>query len=76
MTHSTRADYVLKSAVPWYFLMSVMLLPYVLKLHCVPVRGRKLKIWHKEHIHNRDITGMNKDMTLVLNNNDADGVEK
>jgi len=26
---------------------------YFLKLTCVPVRGRKLKIWYKEHIHNR-----------------------
>jgi len=32
--------------------MSDMLLPYFLKLPCVPVRGRKLKISYKEHIHN------------------------
>ena len=24
------------------------------KLSCVPVRDRKLKIWYKEHIHNRE----------------------
>jgi len=29
-----------------------ILLPYFLKLPCVPVTGRKLKIWYKEHIHN------------------------
>jgi len=34
--------------------MSDMLLPYYLKLPCVPVRGRKLKIWYMEHIHNWD----------------------
>jgi len=34
--------------------MSDMLLPYFLKLPCVPVRGIKLKIWFKEHIHNRE----------------------
>jgi len=31
--------------------MSDMLLPYFLKFPCLPVRGRKLKIWYKEHIH-------------------------
>jgi len=25
-----------------------------LKLPCVPVRGRKLKMWYKEHIHNKE----------------------
>jgi len=34
--------------------MSDMLLPYFLKLPCVPVRGKKLKTWFKEHIHNRE----------------------
>jgi len=34
--------------------MSDMLLPYFLKLPCVPVRGRKFKIWYEEHIHNRE----------------------
>jgi len=53
-THSTRADYMFKSAVPWHYFMSDMLLPYFLKLPFVPVRGRKLKIWYKEHIHNRE----------------------
>jgi len=50
-TQSTCASYMLKSAVPWYYFMSDMKL---LKLSCVPVRGRKLKIWYKEHIHNRE----------------------
>jgi len=54
VTPSTRADYMLKPAVPWYYFMSDMLLPYFLKLPCVPVRGIKLKIWFKEHIHNRE----------------------
>ena len=54
MTQSTCAVYILKSTVPWYCFMSDMLLPYFLKLPCVPVRGRKLKIWYKEHIHNRE----------------------
>jgi len=34
--------------------MSGMLLPYVLKLPGVTVRGRKLKIWYKQQIHNRE----------------------
>jgi len=54
MTQSTWAKYMLKSAVPWYYFMSDILLPYFFKLPCVPVRGRKLKIWYKEHIHNRE----------------------
>lgn len=54
MMHSTCADYMLKSAIPWYYFMSDMLLPYFLKLPCVPVRGKKLKIWYKEHIHNME----------------------
>jgi len=54
MTQSTRANYMLKSAVPRYYFMSDMLLPYFFNLTCVPVRGRKLKIWYKEHIHNRE----------------------
>ena len=54
ITQSTCANYMLKSAVPWYYFMSDMLLPYFLKLPCVPVRGRKLKIWYKEHTHNRE----------------------
>ena len=53
MTQSTCADYMLKSAVLWYYFTLDMLLPYFLKLPCVPVRGRKLKIQYKEHIHNR-----------------------
>ena len=74
MTQFTCADYMLISAVPWYYIMSDMLLPYFLKPLCVPVRGRKLKIWYKEHIHSRGTTGMNKDMPLILNNNHASGV--
>jgi len=31
-----------------------MLLPYFFKLSFIPVRGRKLKIRYKEHIHNRE----------------------
>ena len=54
MTQSTCANYMLKSAVPWYYLMSDTLLPYFLELPCVPVWGKKLKIWFKEHIHNRE----------------------
>ena len=54
VTPSTHADYMLKSGVPWYYFMSDMLLTYFLKLPCVPVRGRKLKIWFKEHIHSRE----------------------
>ena len=54
--------------------MSDMLLPYFLKLPCVPVRGRKLKIWYKEHSHNREYNWVNKDMPLILNNNHAVGV--
>ena len=73
MTQSTCANYMLKSAVPWYYFMSDML-SYFLKLPCVPVRGRKLKIWYKEHIHNRDTTEMNKDVPLIVNNNHAIGV--
>ena len=38
----------------FHYFMSDILLPYSLKLPCVPVRGRKLKIWYKEHIHNWD----------------------
>jgi len=54
MTQPTCADHILKSAVPRYYFMSDMLLPYVLKLPCVPVRGRKLKMWYKEHTHNME----------------------
>jgi len=54
MTQSTCANHMLKSAVPRYYFMSDMLLPYFFKLTCVPVRGRKLKIWYKEHIHSRE----------------------
>ena len=54
MTQSTCANYMLQSAVPWYYFRSDMLLPYFLKLPSVPVRGRKLKIWYKEHTHNRE----------------------
>jgi len=36
---------MLKSAVPRYYFISDMLLPYFFKLPCVSVRGRKLKIW-------------------------------
>jgi len=53
MTQSTCANYMLKSAVPISYFMSDMLLPYFLKLG-VAVRGRKLKIRYKEHIHNRE----------------------
>jgi len=34
--------------------MSDMLLPYFFKLPWVPITGRKLKIWYKEHIHKRE----------------------
>jgi len=34
--------------------MSGMLLLNLLKFPCISVRGRKLKIWYKEHIHNRE----------------------
>ena len=54
MTQSTCANYILKSTVPWYYFMSDMLLPYFLKLPSVPVSSWKLKIWYKEHIHNRE----------------------
>ena len=55
MTQSTCAkNYMLKSAVLWYYFMLDMLLPYFFKLPCVPVRGRKHKIWYKEHTHNRE----------------------
>jgi len=54
MTQSTCADYMLKSAVPRNYFMSDMLLPYFFKLPCVLVRGRNLKLWYKEHNHNRE----------------------
>jgi hypothetical protein len=54
MAQSTCANYMLQSTVQLYYFMSDMLLPYFLKLPRVPVRGRKLKIWYKEHIHNRE----------------------
>jgi len=53
-TQSTCANYMLKSAVPWYYFMSDTLLPYFFKLLCVPIWGRKLKTWYKEHTHNRE----------------------
>ena len=54
MTQSKCANYMLKSAVPWCYFISDMLIPYFFKLSCVPVTGRKLKLWYKEHIHNRE----------------------
>jgi len=74
MIQSACADCMLKSAVPWYYFMSDMLLLYFLKLPCVPVRGRKLKIWYKNTATRGSTTGMKKDMPLIPNNNDAVGV--
>jgi len=45
---------MLITAVPLYYFMSDMLLPYLLKPPCVLVRGRKLKIWYKKHTHSRE----------------------
>ena len=54
--------------------MSDILLPYFLKLPCVPVTSRKLKIWSRNTSTTGSTTGMNKDMPLILNNNHAAGV--
>ena len=50
--------------------MADMLLPYFLKLPCVPVRGKNSKYGTR----NTSTTGMNKGMPLILNNNNAAGV--
>ena len=62
------ADYMFKSAVPWYYFMADMLLPYFLKLPCVPIRGKNSKYG------TRNTSGMNTGMPLILNNNNAAGV--
>ena len=55
--------------------MSDRLLPYFLKLPYVLVRGRKLKIFGTRNTSiTGSTTGMNKDMPLILNNNNAAGV--
>jgi len=54
--------------------MSDMLLPYILKLSSVPVTGRKLKYGIRNTPTTGSTTGLNKDMPLILNNNNPYGV--
>ena len=54
--------------------MSDMLFPYFLKIPCVLVRGKISKYGTRNTSTTGSTTGMNEDMLLILNNNNAAGV--
>ena len=77
MTQSTYADYMLKTAVPWYCFMPDILLPHFFCNFLVYLSEVETSKYGTRNTSTTgSTTGMNKDTPLIPNNNHAVGVEK
>jgi len=75
MTQSTCANYMLKSAVPWYYFMLDMLLPYFFWNFLVYLsEAENWKCGTRKTSTTGGTNGKNEDIPLILNNNHAIGV--